>query len=81
MEWSQILCCLVGFTKINTDLFLERHITTLTSIQALIIFFFKRYFFVRPTGAITLKHTSPITFADYKVFQSVDCISLSSSIQ
>ena len=38
MEWSQILCSLVGFTKTNTGLFLLRHITTLTSIQARIIF-------------------------------------------
>ena len=40
MEWSQILCCLeyVGFTKTNTELFVLRHITTLTSIQVQIIF-------------------------------------------
>ena len=37
VEWSQILCSLVGFTKTNT----ERHFTTLTSIQAWIIFFLK----------------------------------------
>ena len=39
VEWSQMLCSLVGFTKTNTELFLLRHITTLTSIQARIIFF------------------------------------------
>ena len=38
VEWSQILCSLVGFTKTNTELFLLQHITTLTSIQARIIF-------------------------------------------
>ena len=37
MEWSQILCSLVGFTKTNTELFLLRQIATLTSIQARII--------------------------------------------
>ena len=39
--WSGVKFCvvLVGFTKINTELFLLRHITTLTSIQARIIFF------------------------------------------
>ena len=39
VEWSQILCSLVGFTKTKTELFLLQHITTLTSIQAQIIFF------------------------------------------
>ena len=39
MVWSQILCKIVGFTKTNIELFLLRHITTLTSIQARIIFF------------------------------------------
>ena len=39
VEWSQILCSLVGFNKTDTELFLLRHITTLTSIQARIIFF------------------------------------------
>ena len=40
VEWSQILCkIVVGFNKTNTELFLLRHITTLTSIQAQIIFF------------------------------------------
>ena len=38
MEWSQILCSLVGSTKTNTELFLLPHITTLTSIQTRIIF-------------------------------------------
>ena len=38
VEWSQILCSLVGFTKANTELFLLQHITTLTSIEARIIF-------------------------------------------
>ena len=31
------LCSLVSFIKTNTELFLLRHITTLTSIQARII--------------------------------------------
>ena len=38
VEWSHILCSLVGFTKTNTELFLLRHITNFTSIQAGIIF-------------------------------------------
>ena len=36
---DSLLCSLVGFTKTNTELFLLRHMTTLTSIQAGIIFF------------------------------------------
>ena len=39
VEWSQILCSLVGLTKTHTEVFLLRHITTLISIQARIIFF------------------------------------------
>ena len=38
IEWSQILWSLVGFIKTNAKLFLLRHITTPTSIQARIIF-------------------------------------------
>ena len=41
VERRQILCSLAGFTKTNTELFLLQHITTLTSIQARIIFFLK----------------------------------------
>ena len=39
MEWSQIFCSLINFTKTNFKFSLYRHITTLTSIQARIVFF------------------------------------------
>ena len=39
VKWNQILGSLVGFTKTNSENFLLRYITTLTFIQARIIFF------------------------------------------
>ena len=57
VEWSQTLCSVVGFTKTNTELILYRHVTTLTSIQARIIFFLK-IFLVISTDHRGYKHWS-----------------------
>ena len=41
MEWSQILCNLVGFTETNTELFLLRHIPFKRGLSFLHIFLVK----------------------------------------
>ena len=41
MEWSQILCSLVGFTKTNTELFLLQHIPFKHGLSFLNIFLVK----------------------------------------
>ena len=38
VEWSQILCSLVGFTITNTELFLLRHMTFKRGLSFLKIF-------------------------------------------
>ena len=60
VEWSQILCSLVGFTKTNTELFLLRHMTFKRGLSFLTIFLVHTDFKLEPEDQWSCKRSPDI---------------------